>query len=77
MIGKIGVTFEENDDAEALSVNTCGKQLTLSASIFEEEVFVAAMLAVIEEITFTMPWKKLISESILALTVIWIVDLWV
>ena len=54
-IGKIGVTFEENDDAEAISANTCGKQLTLSANICEEEVFVAAMMAIIEEITFTMP----------------------
>ena len=54
-IGKIGVTFEENDDAEAISANTCGKQLTLSANICEEGVFVAAMMAVIKEIIFTMP----------------------
>ena len=54
-VGMVVVMFEANDDAEAISANTCARQLSLSVKIHEEDVFVAAMMAVIEEITFTMP----------------------
>lgn len=49
------MNFDESNDAEAISANTCGKQLTLSTNICEKEVFATAMTAVIEEATFTMP----------------------
>lgn len=54
-LGSIIVTFDTSDEGEAISANTCGKQLCLSTKICEEEVFIAAMQAIIEEVTFTMP----------------------
>lgn len=54
-VGKVFVTFDGDEGAEALSANTCGKQLTLATFISEQEIFTSAMKAVIAEETFTMP----------------------
>ena len=45
-------TFDDHDGEEAISVNTCGRQLILSTCIVDEE---AALKALIMERTFTMP----------------------
>ena len=54
-VGKIAVTFNGNVDAEAISANTCGRQLMLSTAIQDKEMFIAAMTAVVPDISFTMP----------------------
>ena len=54
-VGRIFVTFDDNEGAEAISVNTCGRQLILSTRIVEEDMFIAAIKALIMEQTFTMP----------------------
>lgn len=54
-VGRIAVTFDDSADAEAISANTCGRQLTLCTAIQNKEVFVAAMTAVTPDTSFTMP----------------------
>ena len=39
-VGKVFVTFDSDERAEALSANTCGRQLTLATHIHEEEIFI-------------------------------------
>ena len=51
-VGRIFVTFDDNEGAE---VNTCGRQLILSTHIVEEDMFIAAVKALIMEKTFAMP----------------------
>lgn len=38
--GRIAVTFDESPDAEAISANTCGRQLILSTAIQNKEIFI-------------------------------------
>ena len=54
-VGRIFVTFDDNEGAEAISVNTCGRQLILSTHIVEKDMFIAVVKALIMEKTFTMP----------------------
>lgn len=54
-VGKVFVTFDDDEQAEALSANTCGKQLTLCTCISDQHMFTSAMKAIISEETFTMP----------------------
>jgi len=54
-VGRIFVTFGDNEGAEAIAVNTCGKQLVLSTHIVEEDMFIATVKALIMDQTFTMP----------------------
>jgi len=46
-VGRMAITFDDDADSEAISANTCGRQLILSSSIQDKEVFIAAMIAVI------------------------------
>lgn len=54
-VGRMAITFDDDADSEAISANTCGRQLILSSSIQDKEVFIAAMIAVIPKVSFTMP----------------------
>jgi len=54
-VGRMAVTFDDDADSEPISVNTCGRQLILSSSIQDKEVFIVAMTDVIPEVSFTMP----------------------
>ena len=54
-VGSIAVTFDDSPDAEAISANTCGRQLTLSTAIQNKEIFIAAMTAIVPDTSFTMP----------------------
>ena len=53
--GKIFVTFDENEGANVISANTCGRQIVLFTAISDRDVFMVAMKAVITDDTFTMP----------------------
>ena len=55
LLGTLLSLFDTNDDGEAISANSCGKQLSVSTKICEGDVFITAMKAIIEEVTFTMP----------------------
>ena len=54
-VGKIIISFAEGAEAEAIAANTCGRQLTLSSVIQDKQSFIAAMRAIIFDISFTMP----------------------
>ena len=54
-VGRMAVTFDDDADSKAISANTCGRQRILCSSIQDKEVFIAAMTAVIPEVSFTMP----------------------
>jgi len=51
--GCIEVDFDSSGN-EAIAVGTCGKQLTLSKNIVDQETFVSALRALVSEQSFTM-----------------------
>ena len=55
VVSSIVVMFNNSAEAEAISANTCGRQLTLSTLIRDKEVFVSAIAAVVPDTAFTMP----------------------
>ena len=55
VVGRMTVTFDGNAEAEAISANTCGRQLTLSTAILDKEIFASAMAAIVPNTSFTMP----------------------
>lgn len=54
-VGSIIVSFTDHEEVEAVVANTCGRQLTLSTLIEEEDVFVSALLAIVPGRQYTMP----------------------
>ena len=54
-VGSIGVQFTEHIEAEAVVASTCGRQLTLSSLIKEEDLFAPALLAIIPGHSYSMP----------------------
>ena len=52
-VGAIIVCFTDDEEAEAIVANTCGRQLTLSTLI--EDVFMSALLAIVPGRQYTMP----------------------
>ena len=51
-LGAIAVSFTDDHFAEAVVANTCGRQITLSSLIQEEELFT---LAIVPGRYYTMP----------------------
>ena len=54
-VGKIAVSFVSSSGSEAIAVNTCGRQLTLSTHIKDKDIFVHGLLAIIPGRYYTMP----------------------
>jgi len=54
-VGRIFVIFDDNEGVEAIAVNTCCRHLVLSTHIVEEDMFIAAVKALIMDQTFIMP----------------------
>ena len=54
-VGRVSVTFDDSMDSQAISANTCGRQLVLSSHIDNKEMFISAMAAIVPEVSFTMP----------------------
>ena len=48
-IGQVFVTFEDDEGADAISANTCGRQISLSTHIEEQSLFIAAIKALIQD----------------------------
>ena len=52
-IGDIAVNFD-SEGSEAIAASTCGKLLTLSSKISDQELFLSAMGTLGKEISYTM-----------------------
>ena len=58
LVDCISVKFAANEGSEAISASTCSRRLTLSTHAITEggeDIFLAAMKAVIGDTSFTMP----------------------
>lgn len=53
-VGTIAVRFASDVDAEGVTANTCGRQITLSTGIEDKDVFIIALKAIIPDNSFTM-----------------------
>jgi len=53
-IGQVFITFEDDEGADAISVNPCGRQLSLSTRIQDQRLFVSANNALIQDQDFAI-----------------------
>ena len=54
-IEKIVVAFVSHANSEAIAAKTCGRQITLSSLIKDEDLFITGLLAIIPGRCYTMP----------------------
>jgi len=54
-IGQVFVSFDDDESADAISANTCGRQLSLSTHIQDQALLASAIQALIRDQSFTMP----------------------